>query len=148
MEKEIERKFLVKNEDYKKVYHSKYHIIQGFLNKDRNRTVRVRIKNDKAFITVKGLSSSHGLSRLEWEKEIDLQDGQNLLQLCEQPLLHKTRYEVKVDGHIFEVDEFHNNHQGLVIAEIELNAEDEEFTKPDWLGKEVTGNIQYYNSQL
>jgi CYTH domain-containing protein len=148
MHKEIERKFLVNSDDYKDQAQCQYNIIQGFLNKDKNRTVRIRIKDNKGFITVKGISSENGLSRLEWEKEIKQDDAKDLLQLCEKPLLVKTRFEILFKGKLYEVDEFHENHQGLVIAEIELKKESESFEKPDWLGKEVTGNKAYYNSQL
>jgi CYTH domain-containing protein len=148
MQTEIERKFLVKSKAYKKDYFKKSEIIQGFLNKDKRRTVRIRLKDQKAYITIKGISSEDGLSRLEWEKEIDYTDAKQLLELCEKPLLHKTRYEVLYRKKVFEVDEFHNNHKGLVIAEIELKSKDEIFDKPDWLGIEVTGDKRYYNSQL
>ena len=148
METEIERKFLVKSNAYKKEASHYYEIKQGFLNRDKYRTVRIRIKAKKGFLTVKGLSSEDGLSRLEWEKEIDVHDAQDLLQLCEGHIIQKTRYEVKVENHIFEVDEFHGHHKGLVIAEIELQDENESFEKPNWLGEEVTGQLKYYNSQL
>lgn len=148
MHKEIERKFLVKSEAFKVQSKKHYDIIQGFLNKDKHRTVRVRIKDEKGFLTVKGISSSSGLSRLEWETEIEPQEAKELLQLCEKPLLHKTRYEIIHEGKLFEVDEFHKEHEGLIIAEIELTNEKEQFEKPDWLGKEVTGDTAYYNSQL
>ena len=148
MQTEIERKFLVKSDNYKKNATQHYDIKQGFLNRDKHRTVRIRIKAQKGFITVKGISSKDGLSRLEWEKEINIQDALDLLQLCEGNIIHKTRYEIKIDNHIFEVDEFHGKHEGLVIAEIELKNENESFEKPDWLGEEVTGQAEYYNSQL
>ena len=148
MHKEIERKFLVKSDAFEAQAERKYKITQGFLNKDKHRTVRIRIKDTKGFITVKGLSTHDGLSRLEWEKEIEHDEAKALLELCEKPLLHKTRYEVMYDNKLFEVDKFHENHQGLIIAEIELKSENEEFKKPEWLGDEVTGNKAYYNSQL
>ncbi|NBC57683.1 MAG: CYTH domain-containing protein [Bacteroidetes bacterium] len=148
MQTEIERKFLVKSDGFKKDAHQFYDIKQGFLNRDPQRTVRIRIKNQKGFITVKGLSSKDGLSRLEWEKEIDLKDAQELLDLCEMPIIYKTRHEVTVGKHTFEIDEFKGKHQGLIIAEIELQHQKENFIKPAWLGKEVTGNKAYYNSQL
>lgn len=148
MQTEIERKFLVKSDAFKKEAHKSYTIRQGFLNRDPERTVRIRVKDNKGFITVKGISSQNGLSRLEWEKEIDVKDAQDLLQLCEMPIIHKTRYEIAIDNHTFEVDEFHAKHNGLVIAEIELLHENENFPKPNWLGQEVTGNKAYYNSQL
>ncbi len=148
MHTEIERKFLVKSQEFKTQANNHYNITQGFLNKDKHRTVRVRIKDKKAYITVKGISTNDGLSRLEWEKEIDYNEANDLLQLCEKPLLFKTRYEVMYKDKLFEVDEFHKNHDGLVIAEIELKSKDETFENPDWLGEEVTGNQAYYNSQL
>ena len=145
---EIERKFLVISEAFKDEAHQKYRIIQGFLNSDPERTVRVRLKDDKGTLTVKGLSSNDGLSRFEWEKEISKNDAKALLEFCEKGVIDKIRYEVKVNHHIFEVDEFFGDNEGLVVAEVELQTEDETFTKPEWLGEEVTGNIEYYNSQL
>jgi len=145
---EIERKFLVKSDAFKNEACQKFRIIQGFLNRDPERTVRVRLKDDKGILTVKGLSSNDGLSRFEWEKEISKNDAKALLEFCEKGVIDKIRYEIKVNHHIFEVDEFFGDNEGLVVAEIELNSEGETFTKPDWLGEEVTGNIKYYNSQL
>lgn len=145
---EIERKFLVKSNDFKNEAFKKTRIIQGFLNTDPNRTVRVRLKNEKGFITVKGKSSDDGLSRFEWEKEIIKDDAKALLKLCEATPIDKTRYEIKAGNHIFEVDEFYGKNEGLIIAEIELNNENDTFIKPKWLGDEVTGQIKYYNSQL
>ncbi|MCF6294700.1 MAG: CYTH domain-containing protein [Flavobacteriaceae bacterium] len=145
---EIERKFLVASQAFKVEAFNKMRIIQGFLNTDKERTVRVRIKGERGFLTVKGKSTNDGLSRFEWEKEISKIDAQALLQLCEKGIIDKLRYEVKVGKHIFEVDEFQGDNKGLIIAEVELNCKDEEFKKPDWLGEEVTGNIKYYNSQL
>jgi adenylate cyclase len=145
---EIERKFLVRSDSFKAEAFNKTRIIQGFLNTDKERTVRVRIKEEKGFLTIKGLSSNDGLSRFEWEKEISKTDAEALLQLCEKGIIDKIRHEVKVSNHVFEVDEFFGDNEGLIIAEIELNSENETFEKPDWLGKEVTGQIQYYNSQL
>ena len=145
---EIERKFLVISDAFKDEAHQKFRIIQGFLNRDPERTVRVRLKDDKGMLTVKGLSSNDGLSRFEWEKEISKNDAKALLEFCEKGVIDKLRYEVKVDNHIFEVDEFFGDNEGLVIAEVELQTEEETFAKPDWLGEEVTGDIKYYNSQL
>ena len=145
---EIERKFLVKSDAFKNEACQKFRIIQGFLNRDPERTVRVRLKDDKGILTVKGLSSDDGLSRFEWEKEISKNDAKALLEFCEIGVIDKIRYEIKVNNHIFEVDEFFGDNEGLVIAEVELQSEDETFSKPDWLGEEVTGNIKYYNSQL
>lgn len=145
---EIERKFLVNSNAFKKEAFKSTQIIQGFLNTDKERTVRVRLKGDKGFITVKGKSNNSGLSRFEWEKEISKTDAESLLKLCEKGIIDKIRYEVKVGKHIFEVDEFFGDNNGLIVAEVELNSEDETFIKPDWLGEEVTGQIKYYNSQL
>lgn len=145
---EIERKFLVLNSNYKKEAFDKKSMKQGYLNSDRKRAVRVRISNHRAFLTVKGDSNDSGLSRFEWEKEIDLSEAEDLLKLCELPILEKTRYYVKQDNHVFEVDEFFGDNEGLQIAEVELNSENENFTKPNWLGKEVTGDHRYYNVSL
>ena len=145
---EIERKFLVKSEAYKNEATSKKRIVQGFLNTHPNRTVRVRIKGDKGFLTIKGISNEKGTSRFEWEKEIDPKEAEALLNLCEETIIDKTRYEIPIGGFIFEVDEFQKANEGLVIAEIELQGENEEFERPEWLGVEVTGQIKYYNSQL
>ena len=145
---EIERKFLVKSSDYKKEAHQKTKIVQGYLTKDPHRTVRVRIRKDQGFLTIKGISSEDGLSRFEWEKEIPLKEAQELIALCLPTIIEKTRYEVTYKGVLFEVDEFAGPNKGLVIAEVELASEDEEFSKPDWLGREVTGEKKYYNSSL
>lgn len=145
---EIERKFLVKSEAYKARASTKTRIVQGFLNTDPNRTVRIRIKGDIGYITVKGKSNDTGTSRFEWEKEISVEEADVLLKLCEKGILEKSRYEIPLGDHVYEVDEFYGDNLGLTVAEIELNAENELFTKPDWLGKEVTGEVKYYNSQL
>ncbi|QNK76951.1 CYTH domain-containing protein [Winogradskyella sp. PAMC22761] len=145
---EIERKFLVISDVFKSEAFNSYTIKQGFLNSDKERTVRIRLKDNKGFITVKGKSSSSGLSRFEWEKEITKVDAEALLQLCEPGIIDKTRYEVKSNHHVFEIDEFYGDNEGLIIAEVELNSENESYKKPNWLGKEVTGDIKYYNSIL
>ncbi len=145
---EIERKFLVKNTDFKKKAYQKNTIKQGYLNSDKNRTVRIRILDDKGFLTVKGKSNSSGTTRFEWEKEIDTIEAEQLLLLCEPSIIDKTRYLIKSNNHTFEVDEFYGDNKGLIIAEIELISENETFAKPNWLGKEVTGNLKYYNSCL
>lgn len=147
MPTEIERKFQVKG-DFKSHAHSSYRITQGYLSSVPERTVRVRLRDDEAFITVKGSSHEKGLSRFEWEKQIPLEDAQELLKICEPGVIDKTRYLVKVEKHIYEVDEFYGENEGLVIAEIELTDVNEEFVKPDWLGKEVTGDGRYYNATL
>ncbi|MCK5443754.1 MAG: CYTH domain-containing protein [Maribacter sp.] len=145
---EIERKFLVKSEAYKKEATSSERIVQGFLNRHPERTVRVRIKGDCGFLTVKGISNEAGTSRFEWEKEIDVQEAYELLRLCEEGVIEKTRFEIPMGDFIFEVDEFQGANEGLVVAEIELQRENDKFERPDWLGKEVTGQVKYYNSLL
>ena len=145
---EIERKFLVTSELFKSEAFNSYNIKQGFLNSHKKRTVRIRLKKDMGYLTVKGESTSNGLSRFEWEKEISVEEAESLLDLCEKGIVNKIRYEVKYGIHIFEVDEFFGDNAGLIIAEVELNAENEKFIKPNWLGEEVTGNVKYYNSQL
>lgn len=145
---EIERKFLIKSDSYKNEANSKERIVQGFLNTHKERTVRVRISGDFGYLTVKGESNETGTSRFEWEKEITLEDAEALLLLCEEGIIEKTRYKVPKGEHIFEIDEFYGTNEGLVIAEVELSDEDENYIEPDWLGEEVTGDIKYYNSQL
>lgn len=145
---EIERKFLVTSKAFKKEAFKSTRMAQGFLNSHKERTVRVRISDKKGFLTIKGESSASGLSRFEWENEIPLVDAKNLLQLCEPGQIEKTRFYINIGKHIFEVDEFLEENQGLIIAEVELTSEDEEFEKPDWLGEEVTGDVKYYNSML
>ena len=143
---EIERKFLVKSEEFKAISFAKNEISQGYLNSNPERTVRVRIKGNQGYLTIKGKGNETGMSRLEWEKEIPVDEARLLLNLCESGIISKTRYEVKFGNHVYEIDEFFGENQGLVIAEIELQSEDEAFEKPDWLGKEVTNNEKYYNS--
>ena len=145
---EIERKFLLTSDAFKTEAFKNTRIVQGFLNTHPERTVRVRVKGKQGFITVKGKSNAKGTIRAEWEKEIDIEEAEMLLGLCEEGVIDKVRYEVKVGNHIFEVDEFFGNNIGLIVAEVELNSENEDFQKPDWLGEEVTGDIKYYNSQL
>jgi len=148
MNLEIERKFLVLNDDFKKVSFNKKYIKQGFLNSDKNRVVRIRIIDDKAFLTIKGISDETGTTRFEWEKEIILDDAKNLLSLCEKGIIEKNRYFHKVGNHIFEIDEFLGSNKGLIIAEVELKEKNEYFSNPDYLGEEVTGQEKYYNSNL
>lgn len=145
---ETERKFLVTSSDFKNEAYKKNRIVQGFLSTDPERTVRIRINGEKAFITIKGKSNQSGLTRFEWEKEIRIDEAEELLKLCLPGKIEKIRYLVKVGGHIFEVDEFLNENEGLIIAEIELKTENETYELPSWLGEEVTGQIKYYNSQL
>ena len=145
---EIERKFLVKSNDFKKEASKKILFIQAYLNTDPERTIRVRISDDKAFMTIKGKSSANGLSRYEWEKEISVDDAKELLEICEPGKIKKYRYLVNAGNHTFEVDEFKEDNEGVILAEVELEKEDEAFKKPEWLGKEVTGDLDYYNSNL
>ena len=146
---EIERKFLVLNDDYKLEAGQVHHIVQAYLNRDPQRTVRIRIKNAQAFLTIKGASNDTGMTRFEWEKEIPLEEAQALLELAEPGVIEKVRYVVPAgDNLYFEVDEFLGDNEGLVLAEIELPDENTSFKKPDWLGEEVTGNPAYYNAQL
>jgi CYTH domain-containing protein len=148
MNVEIERKFLVTSDNFKKEADKNYKIKQGFLNSHEERTVRVRLKNDKGYLSIKGKSSEDGLVRFEWETEITKQEAEQLLALCEDGIIDKIRYEVNFGNHTFEIDEFFGENDGLVIAEVELQSKNEDFNKPDWLAKEVTGDIRYYNSQL
>ncbi len=145
---EIERKFLIRSNDYKNKAISKKSIVQGFLNTHPNRTIRVRINGDKAYLTVKGISNDSGTSRFEWEKGIAVEEAKDLLELCEETVIEKTRYKIPNGDFVFEVDEFLNENEGLVIAEIELRKENDVFDQPDWIGEEVTGQLKYYNSLL
>ena len=147
MAQEIERKFLVTG-DFKAQASGELRIVQGYLSSVPERTVRVRIKGEQGFITIKGIGSASGASRFEWEKEIPVAEVQELLKLCEPGVIDKTRFLVQAGDHTFEVDEFYGDNQGLVVAEVELASEDEAFTKPDWLGEEVTGDKRYYNAML
>lgn len=147
MAQEIERKFLVKG-DFKPEVEKKTRIIQGYLSSVPERTVRVRVKGDKGFLTIKGMGNASGASRYEWEREIPVAEAEDLLQICEPGVIDKIRYLVKSGDHVFEVDEFFGDNQGLIIAEVELQSEDEAFVKPAWLGEEVTGYTRYYNSML
>jgi adenylate cyclase len=145
---ETERKFLVLNDSYKQQAYTQRRITQGYLSSVPERTVRVRTKGDQGFLTIKGKSNESGTSRMEWEKEIAIADAVQLLALCEKGAIDKIRHEVKVGNHIYEVDEFFGDNAGLVVAEIELEDEHEEFIKPEWLGEEVTGLERYYNAYL
>jgi adenylate cyclase len=145
---EIERKFLVKSNDFKEQAFAQNQIAQGYLSSLPERTVRVRIKGKKGFLTIKGIGHHGGMSRFEWENEIPLDEAQELLKLCEKGKIEKTRYEIQSGKHIFEVDEFYGENEGLIMAEIELESETESFEKPDWLGTEVTNDERYYNAYL
>jgi CYTH domain-containing protein len=148
MSVEIERKFLVKNDSFKELSYRCISITQGFLNSDKNRVVRIRITDDKGFITIKGITSNDGTSRYEWEKEIELDEAKSLLNLCEKGVILKKRYLINHKEWVYEIDVFNGDNLGLVVAEVELKSKDEFFEKPDWLGIEVTGVTKYYNSEL
>ncbi len=144
---EIEKKFLVTG-DFMKESTKATRITQGYLSSVPERTVRVRIKGDKGYITIKGIGSASGASRFEWEKEIPVAEVEQLLAICEPGVIDKTRHLVISGKHTFEVDVFYGDNEGLVLAEVELSSEDEAFVKPAWLGQEVTGDARYYNSML
>lgn len=145
---EIERKFLVRGNDYKQLARTSSRIRQGYISSGHGRTVRVRQRDDQAFLTIKGPSLDGGLSRYEFEKEITLDEAHHLFQLCEPGIIDKRRYLVDWGGHTFEVDEFYGDNEGLVMAEIELSSPDESYEKPSFIGDEVTGDRRYYNSHL
>jgi len=145
---EIERKFLVNGDDYKRQAYSSSRIQQGYICSGHGRTVRVRIRDARGYLTIKGPSEHGGLARYEFEKEITIDEAEQLMRLCEPGIIDKTRYLVKSGQHTFEVDEFYGENDGLVMAEVELGSEDEPYEKPDFIGKEVTGDRRYYNSHL
>lgn len=145
---EVERKFLVKNKDFKKDAYGHKHTKQGYLCTDPARTVRIRIQEATAYITIKGNSSSDGTTRYEWEKEISVKEAEQLLKLSVETPIEKIRYYVKKGRHLFEIDEFLGENEGLILAEVELSDPNESFEKPHWLDKEVTGESKYYNAQL
>ncbi|MBR5392583.1 MAG: CYTH domain-containing protein [Prevotella sp.] len=147
MAQEIERKFLVKG-DFKSEVFKSTRITQGYLSSVPERTVRVRVKGDKGFITIKGIGNESGASRFEWEKEIPVDEVRELLKICEPGVIDKTRYLVKNGDFTFEVDEFYGDNDGLTVAEIELPDEQAQFNRPAWLGEEVTGDVRFYNSML
>lgn len=145
---EIERKFLVMDDSYRQLAYSSSRIAQGYICSARGRTVRVRIRDEKGYLTIKGPSGEGGISRYEWEKEIALDEAKELMKICEPGMIDKTRYLVREGNHIFEVDEFYGDNEGLVIAEVELQQENEPFDRPSFIGEEVTGVVKYYNSFL
>ena len=145
---EIERKFLVRNDDYKRQAYSSSRICQGYICTGHGRTVRVRIRDQRGYLTIKGPSNTDGISRYEFEKEITLEEANELMKICEPGRIDKTRYLVKSGSHTFEVDKFYGDNEGLVIAEVELQSEGESFEKPDFIGQEVTGIRRYYNGHL
>lgn len=148
MAQEIERKFLVVDDSYKTEAYTHSRIVQGYICSVHGRTVRVRIRDEKGFLTIKGASNASGTSRYEWEREITLQEAEELMKLCEPGMIDKTRFLVRSGEHVFEVDEFYGDNEGLVVAEVELKAEGESFRKPHFIGMEVTGDVRYYNSYL
>jgi adenylate cyclase len=148
LKREIERKFLITSNDYKQNISSKHDIIQGYLSTKPSRTVRIRVGGGKGYLTIKGGTSKNGLCRLEWEKELPLEEADELMALCLPNKIEKTRCKVNYKGWLFEVDIFKGINEGLKIAEIELDSEADIFEKPKWLGEEVTGIKKYYNSQL
>jgi adenylate cyclase len=147
MAKEIERKFLIEGE-FKHLAVKQTRIKQGYLSVDPARIIRLRIFNSKAVLSIKASVENTGFSRNEWEFEIPVSEASDILKVCIPDVIYKTRYIVPFANHIFEVDQFHGKNEGLTIAEIELADEDEKFEKPDWLGEEVTGRSEYYNSNL
>lgn len=146
MATEIEHKFLVMGDTYRLDASEKSEITQGFLSREPGRTVRVRIRDGKGYITIKGRGT--GAAHPEFEYEVPLDDAMQMMELCEPPIIEKTRYIVVYDGNKWEIDEFHGSLQGLVIAELEVPSEDYHFTRPPFIGREVTGDRRYYNSQL
>ena len=147
MAQEIERKFFFFFV-FKAEIEKSTRIIQGYLSSVPERTVRVRTKGDQGYLTIKGIGNESGASRFEWEQEISVEDAKQLLAICEPGVIDKTRYLVKSGEHTYEVDEFYGENEGLTVAEVELSSEDEAFSKPGWLGAEVTGDVKYYNSML
>ena len=145
---EIERKFLVTSTEFLSESIRSNRIVQGYLNSNPERTVRIRIKGTQGFITIKGKGNESGTTRFEWEREIEVTEAEQLLLLCEDGVIDKVRYEIPSGKHLYEVDVFEGDNKGLIIAEIELNDENESFEKPNWLGEEVTGDDRYYNASL
>jgi CYTH domain-containing protein len=150
MNQEIERKYLVNGESYKQMAVAHHHICQGYISREKTGTVRVRIADDKAYLTIKGKPSAGHFARYEWEKEIDVAEAQELMKLCQGSIIDKTRWIVlaKEDGLKWEVDEFHGKHEGLVVAEIELDSEEQVVELPSFIGKEVTDDPRYYNANM
>ena len=149
---EIERKFLPSAHfnltEIQKSASQFFEITQGYICDDAQRTVRIRTKSNKGFVTIKGIGNEGNLSRYEWEKEIEFQEAKDLLKLCLKGVISKTRYEILFENHVFEVDVFHGDNKGLIIIELELESENEMYVKPLWLGEEVTSDNRYFNSYL
>ena len=147
---EIERKYLVQGESYKQMAVAHHHICQGYISREKTGTVRVRITDDKAYLTIKGKPAVGHFARYEWEKEIDVKEAEELMKLCQGTIIDKTRWIVPAteEGLKWEVDEFHGKHEGLVLAEIELESEEQVVELPSFIGKEVTDDPQYYNANM
>lgn len=147
---EIERKYLVTSDSYKQMAVARYHICQGYISREKTGTVRIRITDDKAYLTIKGKPAAGHFARYEWEKEIDVQEAKELMQLCQGTIIDKTRWIVPAaeDGLNWEIDEFHGKHAGLTLAEIELTSEEQEVEKPDFVGEDVTSDPRYYNANM
>ena len=147
---EIERKYLVTSDSYKQTAVARYHICQGYISREKTGTVRIRITDDKAYLTIKGKPAAGHFARYEWEKEIDVQEAKELMHLCQGTIIDKTRWIIpaKEEGLKWEVDEFHGKHEGLTLAEIELTSEEQEVEKPDFVGEDVTSDPRYYNANM
>lgn len=147
---EIERKYLVTSDSYKQMAVARYHICQGYISREKTGTVRIRITDDKAYLTIKGKPAAGHFARYEWEKEIDVQEAKELMHLCQGTIIDKTRWIIpaKEEGLKWEVDEFHGKHAGLTLAEIELTSEEQEVEKPDFVGEDVTSDPRYYNANM
>lgn len=147
---EIERKYLVTSDSYKQMAVARYHICQGYISREKTGTVRIRITDDKAYLTIKGKPAAGHFARYEWEKEIDVQEAKELMHLCQGTIIDKTRWIVPAaeDGLNWEIDEFHGKHAGLTLAEIELTSEEQEVEKPDFVGEDVTSDPRYYNANM
>jgi adenylate cyclase len=147
---EIERKYLVTSDSYKQMAVARYHICQGYISREKTGTVRIRITDDKAYLTIKGKPAAGHFARYEWEKEIDVQEAKELMHLCQGTIIDKTRWIIpaKEEGLKWEVDEFHGKHEGLTLAEIELTSEEQEVEKPDFVGEDVTSDPRYYNANM
>ena len=149
MAQEIERKYLVTSDSYKALALSHHHILQGYISREKTGTVRIRIADQRAYLTIKGKPAAGHFARYEWEKEIDLAEAQELMRLCQGTIIDKTRWILPAgEGLVWEIDEFHGQHQGLVLAEIELTSEEQCFEKPDFIGEEVTSDTRYYNANM
>lgn len=149
MAQEIERKYLVTSDCYKRLAVARYHIVQGYISREKTATVRIRIADDRAFLTIKGKPAAGHLARYEWEKEIDVTEAKELMKLCQGTIIDKTRWIVPAEqGLKWEVDEFHGKHAGLTVAEIELAYEEQTYEKPDFIGEDVTSDARYYNANM